>query len=46
MRVGLTRNLEMDGEAVYRLTTQLAPANTGEAPLKNTILYWGVTARY
>lgn len=46
VRVGLTRNLEMDGEAVYRLTTQLAPANTGEAPLKNTILYWGVTARY
>ncbi len=46
VRVGLTRNLEMDGEVVERLTTQLVPANTGTAPLKETILYWGVTARY
>jgi hemolysin activation/secretion protein len=46
VRIGLTRNLEVDGEAVERLVTQLVPANTGTAPLKETILYWGVTARY
>jgi hemolysin activation/secretion protein len=46
VRIGLTRNLEVDGEAVDRLTTRLVPANTGTAPLKELILYWGVTARY
>ncbi len=46
VRIGLTRNLEVDGEAVWRLTTQLEPANTGTAPLTETIFYWGVTARY
>ncbi len=46
IRIGLTRNLETDGEVVERLTTQLAPPNTGTAPLKETILYWGITARY
>jgi hemolysin activation/secretion protein len=46
VRVGLTRNLEMDGEAVERLVTQLVPTNTGTAPLKELIFYWGVTARY
>ena len=46
VRIGLTRNLEVDGEAVWRLTTQLEPANTGTAPLGDTIFYWGVTARY
>jgi hemolysin activation/secretion protein len=46
IRIGLTRNLEVDGEAVYRLTTQLVPKNTGTAPLADTIFYWGVTARY
>jgi len=46
VRIGLTRNLEVDGEAVDRLVTQLVPAGTGTAPLKSVIVYWGVTARY
>jgi hemolysin activation/secretion protein len=46
VRVGLTRYLEVDGEFVKRLTTQLAPASYGTAPLKDTMIYWGVTARY
>ncbi len=46
IRIGLTRNLELDGEAVDRLVTQLVPKNTGTAPLKDLSLYWGVTARY
>jgi hemolysin activation/secretion protein len=46
VRVGLTRYLEMDGEFVKRLTTQLAPLSDGVTPLANTIAYWGVTARY
>jgi hemolysin activation/secretion protein len=46
VRIGLTRYLEVDGEFVKRLTTQLAPATYGNAPLKNTMIYWGVTARY
>jgi hemolysin activation/secretion protein len=46
IRIGLTRNLEFDGEAVDRLVTQLVPKNTGTAPLKDLSLYWGVTARY
>lgn len=46
VRLGLTRNLEMDGEVVERLTTQLEPASTGIAPLSETVIYWGVTSRY
>jgi hemolysin activation/secretion protein len=46
VRIGLTRYLEVDGEFVKRLTTQLAPATYGNTPLKNTMIYWGVTARY
>ncbi len=46
VRIGVTRNLEVDGEAVDRLTTRIVPASTGTAPLKELIVYWGVTARY
>jgi hemolysin activation/secretion protein len=46
IRIGLTRYLELDGEFVKRLTTQLEPLDTGTAPLAGTILYWGVTARF
>ncbi|WP_297493833.1 ShlB/FhaC/HecB family hemolysin secretion/activation protein [Acidocella sp.] len=46
VRLGLTKNLEMDGEVVERLTTQLEPKVTGTAPLSETVIYWGVTARY
>jgi hemolysin activation/secretion protein len=46
VRLGLTRYLETDGEVVERLTTQLEPASTGIAPLSETVIYWGVTARY
>jgi hemolysin activation/secretion protein len=46
VRIGLTRYLEVDGEFVKRLTTQLAPATDGTAALKGTMIYWGVTARY
>jgi hemolysin activation/secretion protein len=46
VRVGLTRYLEVDGEFVRRITNQLAPAQYGTIPLKDSILYWGVTARY
>ena len=46
VRLGLTRYLETDGEVVERLTTQLEPASAGIAPLSQTVIYWGVTARY
>jgi hemolysin activation/secretion protein len=46
VRVALTRSIEVDGEAVRRLVTQLAPPSTGVAPLSDTILYWGVTVNY
>jgi hemolysin activation/secretion protein len=46
VRLGLTRYLEMDGEVVERLTTQLEPAATGISPLSGTVIYWGVTSRY
>jgi len=42
VRLGLTSNLEIDGEAVERLTTRLGPG----VPLADTVIYWGVTARY
>ncbi|MGE4481453.1 ShlB/FhaC/HecB family hemolysin secretion/activation protein [Acidocella sp.] len=46
IRLGLTRNLELDGEVTHRLVTQLVPGSTDVAPLSETIIYWGVTARY
>ena len=46
VRLGLTRDLELDGEVAHRLVTRLAPASTDVAPLSETIIYWGVTARY
>jgi hemolysin activation/secretion protein len=46
VRLGITRYLEVDGEAVERLVTQLDPASPSTAPLSNTVIYWGVTARY
>jgi hemolysin activation/secretion protein len=46
VRIGLTRHLEVDGEVADRLVTQLVPAGSGTAPLKELMLYWGVTARF
>ncbi|WP_234730786.1 ShlB/FhaC/HecB family hemolysin secretion/activation protein [Acidocella facilis] len=46
VRLGLTRNLELDGEVTHRLVTQLVPGSTHVAPLSETIIYWGVTARF
>jgi hemolysin activation/secretion protein len=46
MRMGLTRNLEFDGEVTRRLVTQLEPASSGIAPLSDIMIYWGVTAHY
>lgn len=46
VRLGLTRYVELDGEAVERLTTRLNPASPSTLPLAETVLYWGVTARY
>jgi hemolysin activation/secretion protein len=46
VRLGLTRDLELDGEVTHRLTTQLDPAATNVAPLSEVVVYWGVTARY
>lgn len=46
VRLGVTRALEVDGEVVNRLTTELDPVSTGIAPLSETVIYWGVTARY
>lgn len=46
LRLGLTRFLELDVEAVHRITTQLTPKADGIAPLSETAIYWGVVARY
>jgi hemolysin activation/secretion protein len=46
VRLGFTKNLEMDGEVTERITTQLAPSATGIPPLAETVVYWGVTAHY
>jgi hemolysin activation/secretion protein len=46
VRLGLTRYVELDGEAVERLTTNLDPGSPSTLPLSETVLYWGVTARY
>ena len=46
VRLGLTRNLELDGEVTHRLVTQLVPGSTSVAPLSDVVIYWGVTARY
>ena len=46
VRLGLTRNIELDGEVTHRLVRQLSPASTNVAPLSETVIYWGVTARY
>jgi hemolysin activation/secretion protein len=46
VRLGLTRALELDGEVVRRLTTQLTPAANGVPALADTVLYGGITATY
>ncbi len=46
VRIGVTRFVELDGEALERLTTRLDPASTTTAPLSETVLYWGATIRY
>jgi hemolysin activation/secretion protein len=45
IRFGLTRYIEVDGEAVERLTTRLIPG-ASTPPLRQTIVYWGVLGRY
>ncbi|MDE1905742.1 MAG: ShlB/FhaC/HecB family hemolysin secretion/activation protein, partial [Rhodospirillales bacterium] len=45
VRLGLTNNMELDGEVTHRLVTRLTPAATNVAPLSDTTIYWGVTAR-
>ena len=45
VRFGLTRLLEIDGEFDHRLTTRLVPSPT-MLPLSQTVIYWGVLARY
>ncbi|MDE1895865.1 MAG: ShlB/FhaC/HecB family hemolysin secretion/activation protein [Rhodospirillales bacterium] len=46
VRLGLTNNMELDGEVTHRLVTRLTPAATNVAPLSDTTIYWGVTARF
>jgi hemolysin activation/secretion protein len=46
IRLGVTQNLEVDGEFVHRLTPQLDAGNPTSVPLSKDVLYWGVTARY
>jgi len=46
VRLGLTRYVEIDGEAVERLTTRLDADSPTTLPLSETVIYWGVTARY
>jgi hemolysin activation/secretion protein len=46
IRFGLTRFLELDGEVDERLTTRLLPASSDTLPLSETVIYWGVLARY
>jgi hemolysin activation/secretion protein len=44
-RVGITRALEVDAEFDHRLTTRLVPSPE-TLPLSQTVIYWGVLARY
>jgi hemolysin activation/secretion protein len=46
IRFGVTRSLEFDGEVDERLTTKLVPPSSGTVPLKQTVIYWGLLARY
>lgn len=46
VRLGLTRFVEIDGEAVKRLTTNLNPLSRTTLPVSETVFYWGVTVRY
>jgi hemolysin activation/secretion protein len=46
IRLGLTKNLELDGEVTERLTTQLTPASNAVPALAEVVTYWGVTAHF
>jgi hemolysin activation/secretion protein len=46
VHLGVTRYLEIDGEIDHRLVTRLDPQNTTALGLSETVIYWGVTARY
>ncbi|HET9147297.1 MAG TPA: ShlB/FhaC/HecB family hemolysin secretion/activation protein [Acetobacteraceae bacterium] len=46
IRIGLTRRLEFDVEALHRFATRLVPLGSGVAPLAGMAIYWGVLARY
>ncbi len=45
-RMGLTRAIEIDAEVDHRLTTRLVPASSATLPISQTVIYWGVLARY
>jgi hemolysin activation/secretion protein len=46
VHLGVTRYVEVDGEIDRRLVTRLNPQNTTALPVSDTVIYWGVTARY
>jgi hemolysin activation/secretion protein len=46
VRLGITKSVELDGEFVHRLTTQLDRANPSNPLLSGNVIYWGATARY
>ncbi len=46
VRLAVTPHVEIDGEYVHRLTTQLDAANPTNPALSENVIYWGITARY
>lgn len=46
VRLAITPRVEIDGEYVRRLTTQLDAANPTNPALSENVIYWGVTVRY
>jgi hemolysin activation/secretion protein len=46
VRLGITQQIEIDGEFDKRLVTQLDAADPNNPPLSGTAIYWGATVRY
>jgi len=46
VRLGITQQIEIDGEMDKRLVTQLDAADPNNPPLSGTAIYWGATVRY
>jgi hypothetical protein len=46
VRLGITQQIEIDGEMDKRLVTQLDAADPNNPPLSGTAIYWGATIRY